>query len=588
MKRVCTLAIIVLLLSSLLACQAPVPPVPDTPATASDFDALFSSENHIEIHLDIADSELAKMQSDYERYSSMGSKSPIYRRANLSLTITCPNNVVKEFHITDVGVRMKGNTSRENFYSQEAGMYSLIHLKLSFNETFDNAAYYGSDVTIWENEADRLARKERTFATLEKLDLRWNRNDDTTYIREGYSYDIYREFGVLAPETNLASVNIGDDHAGVFTIYEPVDKQFLERHLPKAAEGGDLYKLRWSTNFTSFSSYGVENEDQNQFYNYDLKTNKSTSSHKALENLIRVMNGTSLTKEQISSVLDMDNFLYYAAVSYIIGNPDDLRNNYNNSYIYFRPDTGKMMVIPYDLDRGLGVNTWNPYGNGMTTDSPFALYNVMGRQQNPLFTKTVTTGGLFLEEYKEALQTVMEHSILSNVTFASAFAQAKALYAKDTTPSKTYHNCAYHNFRFDINKTALASDSANMSYRDYMEIKLETLASALSGEDLGEDIKPSLNVDLFIRADFTNWEMDNTYHMTENEDGISTITLTRGEEFRFKIYNDVNGGWYGTECMSPDCGAPYESDGHTNIVLGAGTYLVSYDKYTNTIFLTKT
>ena len=32
-----------------------------------------------------------------------------------------------------------------------------------------------------------------------------------------------------------------------------------------------------------------------------------------------------------ASVVDIDNFLAYAAVSYIVGNPDDLRNNYNNT-----------------------------------------------------------------------------------------------------------------------------------------------------------------------------------------------------------------------------------------------------------------
>ena len=58
----------------------------------------------------------------------------------------------------------------------------------------------------------------------------------------------------------------------------------------------------------------------------------------------------------------MDNFLKFEAVSYFLGNPDDLRNNYNNYYIYFNKSTGKMIFIPYDLDRCLGVtNGWDIY-----------------------------------------------------------------------------------------------------------------------------------------------------------------------------------------------------------------------------------
>jgi hypothetical protein len=221
----------------------------------------------------------------------------------------------------------------------------------------------------------------------------------------------------------------------------------------------------------------------------------------------------------------------------------------------------------------------------MTTDSPFALYNVVGKQKNPLFTKTITDGGLYLEEYKAALQMVMKSSLLSNATFSSAFTKAKSLYAKDTTPSKTYYNAEHYSFAFDINKTASPSDSANMSFSDYMKAKLATLTAALEGEDLGEDIKPSLTVEMFIRADFTNWDLSAAYKMHEDENGISTLTIKEYAEFRFKVYDNISQRWYGAECVSKECDVAYESDGHTNIVLPAGTYLVSFDKYTNTIYL---
>ena len=197
-----------------------------------------------------------------------------------------------------------------------------------------------------------------------------------------------------------------------------------------SALGGDLYKLGWTSDpasFTSFSSYGVEDEDAGKFYVYDLKTNKKTSDHSSLRNLINTINSSSCNKDSFASVVDVENFIMFAAVSYMMGNPDDLRNNYNNSYIYFRADTGKMIIIPYDMDRGLGVNTWNPYGDGMTTDSPFQTYNVCGEQRSPLFKKTIQEGGFLVDEFTEALLNAASSEMLTNVKFAEQFNIAKNL-----------------------------------------------------------------------------------------------------------------------------------------------------------------
>ena len=91
-------------------------PSPDYPEEdIAIFNALFSYENHIEIKLDISDSELKKLQQDYEKYASFGSKSPIYRMADMIITITTPDGNSTTWTIEQVGVRMKGNTSRTDF-----------------------------------------------------------------------------------------------------------------------------------------------------------------------------------------------------------------------------------------------------------------------------------------------------------------------------------------------------------------------------------------------------------------------------------------------------------------------------------------
>ena len=153
MKRIISFVFCLLMVLSICACNTPTP----TPGQENNsqenqvqyaqYNALFDTNNHISIRLDISHTELVKMQDDYYHYASFGSKSPIYRRGNLAITITKPTGEVLEWYIEDVGVRMKGNTSRNDFYSSQEGMYSLIHFKLSFQEmaqiVLDRLVYEG-------------------------------------------------------------------------------------------------------------------------------------------------------------------------------------------------------------------------------------------------------------------------------------------------------------------------------------------------------------------------------------------------------------------------------------------------------------
>lgn len=318
------------------------------------------------------------------------------------------------------------------------------------------------------------------FATLDSLELKWNKNDDSTYVRELYAYEMYRDMGVLAPHASLASLDVAEVHQGVYTIYEPVDKNFIEKNIAEEDQGGDLYKCGWTdqgASLTSSCSIGVENEEYAEFYNYDLKTNKTESSHEQLKNLIKVLNGRNVTKAQLEKVVDIDNFLMYAAVSYFVGNPDDMRYNYNNYYIYFLKSSGKAVFIPYDQDRVFGVTKdFNPMGDAMTSVSPFSTRadGAYEDQRNPLFIYTVDEGGYYENEYVYILKEVARSKWLTFDEFNSWYRLASANYSQYTTPGKTFWNAEHHSFYFDINKSeGLGSGSGNASFAEYVDAKLE-------------------------------------------------------------------------------------------------------------------
>lgn len=418
------------------------------------FKQLFNLKNHIDIDIDISDEELAKLQADYEEYEKKGSKSPIYREASMNITIGTTKDTYT-YHIPNVGVRMKGNTSRTSFYNDYEGQYNLIHLRVKF--------------------------MDGDFAALENLEMKWNRNDDSTYVRELYAYDMYRDMGILAPHVNLASTDFGGVHQGVFSIYEPVDKNFIEKNVAEEDQDGDLYKCGWTrvgANLTTACTIGIEDEEQGKFYNYDLKNNKKTSNHELMKNLIAVLNKSNVKMEELEEVVDMENFLKFAAVSYFVGNPDDIRNDYNNYYIYFLKSSGKAVFIPYDCDRVFGVTeSWNPTGDGMTGVNPFSTMaeGARNEQQNPLFRLTVNEGGYYVDDYTLQLKLVSASQWLTTAKFNEYYSLASGNYAGDTTPDKTFYNAENHDFSFDLNKSdGLNTDRGNASFEEYVTAILKS------------------------------------------------------------------------------------------------------------------
>lgn len=549
------------------------------------YDQLFDINNKIELNIDISDAELAKMQKDYDKYSSMGSKSPIYRVSSVDIKITTAKDSYT-YHIEEVGIRMKGNTSRTSFYNKDEGIYNLVHFKLDFQETFDDKDYYGSSAKDWSSDTDgKDVRKDRTFATLEKIDIKWNRNNDATFIREYYAYEIYRANGVLSPHTNITAVDMADEHLGMYTLYEPIDKIFIEKYVAKEDQGGDLYKCGWTYSGAGFfkdSSIGVEDEDNARFYNYDLKTNKKTSNNSELTKLIKYLNGGNVTKDELADVVDMDNFLKFEAVSYFVGNPDDLRNNYNNHYIYFLKSSGKVIFIPYDMDRCLGVtNGWNPDGTGMTEVNPFSKYaaGANEKQANPLYRYTVDEGGFYVKEFADILKTVAKNEYFTESKFDSFYEIAKKNYSDDIKPSKDFDNTENHSFKFSN-----SACNGNMSFNEYITAKMNTFNKYISKAN---DYTPENVVQpYYIRGSFNGWNAEDYYRMTYNSsDKTYSYVLKISDRSELKVNNGIDGDagdWYGYDDVVSSK-VTIDEGNRGNIVLPRGTYTIIFSAKDKTI-----
>lgn len=281
------------------------------------------------------------------------------------------------WQISDIGMRLRGNTSRRR--SQVGEQYYQAHFKLDFEEWLDDSG------------------EERKLAGCMKgLNLK-RFKEDPTYVREVFGYNYFRKNGIwTAPRAGYAHlfINIKEKDGttkslnyGVYAMIEEINKQFLkERSESLQTTGtlgggnfsdnkGDLWKCCWqssngpsmATDYDVYRSFGVEeiflDESRSLRYDYDLKTNKDELSD-ARNNFIdfieelNSLDSEDEIKKFYESRMDVDLFIKTYACNVLLGMDDDYWRNKNNYYFYFDKN-GKAYFIPYDYDNILGTNCFS-------------------------------------------------------------------------------------------------------------------------------------------------------------------------------------------------------------------------------------
>ncbi len=456
---------------------------PDIVSTPEYVD-FFATTSKVSINITISKDNLVRL----EEYGLSGDERED-EYFPISITIDVDNGtLIRNYAFEQVGLRMKGNLSKDTFIDHETGyIYNLIHFKVSF---------------------DHYVLNQR-FLSMSSFDLKWNRNVDDTNIRQVYAYKMFKDYLDVSLDATLGNIGITQtsDHGntftdlGVYTILETVDKRLIKRQFPFAEAEGNLYKVRYTSEgpaefrksgavLRSGSTYvaltngkiGIEDLATNYHPSYDLKTNNIAPNFSDIANLIgNIDNSTDYDSDANKAILDnlmeMESFLKMEAVAYFMGNPDDFRNNYNNLYLYFVPSTGRAIFIPYDFDRAFGMNgNWDPTGNSMTQAAPYATkaYGFGGDQEhmNPLYRFTIFSGAhpTYRAMYTSYLNQILDSEWLTDDYFENMYHDYELNYSGEVSTDNDLPYCSF----------SLTNNSEfNWTFSSYLDAKRNTTYNSL-------------------------------------------------------------------------------------------------------------
>lgn len=514
-------------------------------------DDLFNIGNTVDISISISNEELNKLQTDYET----GYKNDTYHVAD-SITIKLTNyEQIFTWNFSNVGIRQKGNTSRKDILVN-GEINTKNHFKLCFDETFsDTEKYTASFIEEMKTKMNGEDYSEREFLGLDGLDFKWNRNEDTTYIKEIYCSYIYKAGGIIAQRIGLSTLSMiqkdNDNKSysfGLCTMYEPAKKQLIKKSFQnnknylnapswkeekKGTYGiedtnyGDLYKCSWGvgegssntgSSLTSSSisnkKIGISNISGSYIPTYERKTNTDILTYEdtQLKNAVNIFENN--TYSDIEKIVDLEYLSKLSAINYIIGNPDDYRYNYNNYMIYFRRVDGKMIIIPIDNDRVLGITKGMNFENGNTSSKPFSKSTFAGNQMNPLLLKTIlaTESNTSKTNYTEVIKSLISSEWSKTTTF-------------DTYMKKAMNS--YSNYTFN-------TTNENMSFKTYMNKKITTINKELSTNyDVEESKDTTIYNNLYIVGNFNNWG-------NYSDEDLSKYKFNYLENYTYSVTIEIN------------------------------------------------
>ncbi len=433
------------------------------------YDELFDLNSVVDISIDISKEQIANLQKDFEYFRIKHSRSSVYRIAdNVTFTING-----RKYVIDEVGIRMKGTTSRCNFFDDVLGIYNLVNLRICFNCTFDDTGDYGLETRVWKTKEEKKKRENRTFATMKSLELKWNIIGDNTYVRNIYTQEVFRDYGVPAQKCVLSTLSLRGCKLGIYRVFEPVDEGFIHRYFPQEDWGGDLYKVRCTdrspATYLLGNDYGIASKKRTVDCNFDLKTNTDTSGHESMKRLLETINKPDASKEDFESVADMDELALMTAINFAMGNQDDMRNNYNNHYVYFRKSDGKAVFIPYDNEIVLGdTYVWSQSESALTEESPYMEYNARfaSTQENPMLRQTALKGGYFTDLYSGYLRDLAGSKWMTVWNYRRYFRTAQEHYSDKLISKYNYLSTMHMNIDFSMDGGE--DYNGNMSIEEYM------------------------------------------------------------------------------------------------------------------------
>jgi len=200
---------------------------------------------------------------------------------------------------------------------------------------------------------DRFTTGQK-FLGMKSFILR-NNTQDATGMRERVSMAFFRRMGVPAVREAHTRLYVNNQYAGLFTIVESLDKDFLQRNLNENL--GHLYEFQYDVAAVAAGGqpfvFQYLGPDAALYVPMPFKpeTHEDDPQGEVIAKMVQAINDTGAAwRASMAQYLDLPKFIRHLAVENFLGEEDGLTGDYgpNNFFIYRFLNTTRFMFLPWD------------------------------------------------------------------------------------------------------------------------------------------------------------------------------------------------------------------------------------------------
>jgi hypothetical protein len=222
---------------------------------------------------------------------------------------------------------------------------------------------------------DRYTSSQK-FLGLKSFILR-NNTQDASNLHERLSMLLYRRLGVPASREAHTKLFVNDQYAGLYSIVESVDKDFVKRNFGE--DTGYLFKYDYPADAPAY--YFEDKGSEPGSYvplPFQPETHETDPRPEFIVELVQTINQTSDAnfRTAIAEFLDLSKFIKHVAVESYVADYDGFNGQWGmNNFYFYRFDNRKLFsIIPWDKSQAfLGGFTYSIWKN--ITDVPSSLRN---------------------------------------------------------------------------------------------------------------------------------------------------------------------------------------------------------------------
>jgi spore coat protein CotH len=222
--------------------------------------------------------------------------------------------------VRNVGIRSRGTGSRSG---EKPG------LRVDFNRYASGQKFLGLKSLVLDNLAQ-----------------------DPSMLKERVVMRFFNEMGVAAPRVVHARLFVNNRFAGLYTVVESVDKDFLDRSFGE--DDGYLYEFHYTDRF-GFEYLGSELERYAGLF--EPKTHEFDSMAALYQPIRELTWAVSESPDSsfvgaVNAQLDLRTFLTHVAVENFLADIDGVIGDWgmNNFYLYRFEDGRRSQLVPWDKD----------------------------------------------------------------------------------------------------------------------------------------------------------------------------------------------------------------------------------------------